>query len=98
MSRQFRLLLGVCAFGVGLSAASSPIVATPPSIGFGKQFLNKEYAGFTLTLKNTSAVNISVSSFSITGPFQWSSGLAPQRIGPGQSASYSLRFVPTGVG
>lgn len=93
-----RLLIAVSCCGSFVYAAGAQVSVKPASLSYGSQYLNKSYPGGTINITNTGSVNVSVSSFTVTGPFQWTDGLAPQKIDPGVAAPFSFRFWPTAAG
>ncbi len=86
------LLTSMCA------AAVNSVAVQPTSINYGSQYLNKEYPATTISMKNTGSGNISLTSYTISGPFRWRAGLAPQRFNPGATITLSIQFWPTTPG
>jgi hypothetical protein len=106
MPKVIRFLAAIPVLASSLHAASSvsstsggaAVQVVPASYNFGKQFLNKQYPATTFTVSNVGTGIFSLKSFSVTGPFQWASGLAPQAIVVGHSITLTFRFWPTAVG
>lgn len=103
-SRFFPSLAIVCA-SLAAFAAEQPRPATthsvnisPTSITFPNQDLGKTYAAQTVNITNTGTATLTMASFALTGPFCWSSGLAPQSFGTNYDATITVLFCPTVVG
>lgn len=96
MSRLIRFVPIMSVFLLSLYATGQASVSVKPlSVNFGTQYLNREYASTTINITSTGTESVSLMTFSITGPFQWSSGLAPQRIPPNGTITLTVRFWPT---
>ena len=96
MVRLTRALLAIMGFCVSTFASSPPAVTIRPlSYNFGSQYIGKPYLATTISIKNIGSSTFSLLSFELTGPFQWSEGLAPRGINPGDTGSVIVRFTPT---
>ena len=94
MARLMRFLPAIPFLLLSLCSAAT-VSVQPLSYNFGKQYLNKDYMSATFTISTTGTGKASLVSFALTGPFQWSSGLAPQRLNPGVPTTVTVQFVPT---
>jgi len=88
--------------GTTTTQATPTVTVTPPTLTFPAQNQNTTSAPMTVTVKNTSstAINVTFSNISTTGPFAVSGGTC-STTGPGiaQNASCTIfvTFTPTGT-
>ena len=82
----------------GTGASTAPFVtAAPGSLFFPTEFLNVRSAAQTVTLTNSGATAVSVTSTAVSGDFA-KTGVCPASLGAGKSCTLSVTFTPTATG
>jgi hypothetical protein len=92
---RLTLILSLAAIGAG--SATAQVTISPTSISFGSVYLGLTSSTKVVTLTNTGTKTVSVTSLSISAPFQLMSGqyLVSTSIAAGKSVTYNLVFEPT---
>jgi hypothetical protein len=82
--------------GTGASAAPA-IRASPESLVFSPQLINLKSSAQTVTLTNSGATAVSLTSTTVSGDFA-KAGSCPASLGTGQSCTLYLTFTPSAAG
>jgi len=81
------------------TVADSPIVLpTPLSVAFSPQLVSTTSAAKTVTLKNTSAATLSISSITATGNFSVASNTCGSTLNSGATCSVNVTLTPSIAG
>jgi hypothetical protein len=92
---RFILILSLAAIGAG--SASAQVTISPTSLSFGSVYIGLTSSAEVVTLTNTGAETVSVTSLSISLPFRLENGrgLVVQNIAAGKNVTYRLVFSPS---
>lgn len=93
--RALFALLFVMAETKGLVSAQVSFSVAPTSINFGNETVGIITAARSITVTNTGATSLTISSYSSTPPeFQFLYGRSPVTLAPGARATFAFRFAP----
>jgi len=82
----------------GYASAAPQIVVAPASFNFGNQRVGTTSGNQAFTVTNTGNANLTINSFSKTGPYNVIGFNLPITLGPGANTSFNISFSPTAAG
>src|SRR5262249_42453184 len=94
----YNLSAGQIKFTSGIWNGAAPVVGlSPTSLNFGNQLVGSSSAAQSVTLTNSGAATLTISSISASGDFS-QTNTCPSSLGPAANCTISVTFTPTAAG
>jgi len=87
----------VVSFLLPLAARAQTVVLSPPSLAFGNQAVGTTSAARKITLANTGTATLTITSITISGPFEQTNTCGTS-VKAGKNCAISVTFSPTKTG